>query len=116
MKLPLEDYESLLEGPKKRCFRMRSSPYFLSVGRLLAIVFTLSVIVLVLVLCKAYIKFVLLWLEQQNSVIIASVICFLFFIVSLPISVGYIVLVLASGYLFGVAHGLLLGKYLLLIK
>ncbi|XP_066144415.1 transmembrane protein 64 isoform X1 [Euwallacea fornicatus] len=102
------EYESLCDTPKQRCFRLRSSLYFLSIGRLLAIVFTVVVIVFVLVFCKAYIKLILLWLEKQDSFIVAATICVLFVIVSLPISVGYIVLVLASGYLFGVTHGLLL--------
>ncbi|XP_066144416.1 transmembrane protein 64 isoform X2 [Euwallacea fornicatus] len=107
------EYESLCDTPKQRCFRLRSSLYFLSIGRLLAIVFTVVVIVFVLVFCKAYIKLILLWLEKQDSFIVAATICVLFVIVSLPISVGYIVLVLASGYLFGVTHGLLLAHNIL---
>ncbi|XP_066251508.1 transmembrane protein 64 isoform X2 [Euwallacea similis] len=107
------DYESLCDTSKQRCFRLRSSLYFLSIGRLLAIVFTIVVIVFVLVLCKAYIKLILLWLEKQDSFIVAATICVLFVIVSLPISIGYIVLVLASGYLFGVTRGLLLAHNLL---
>ncbi|ENN73259.1 hypothetical protein D910_03466 [Dendroctonus ponderosae] len=108
MNVPIENYENSFETSRQRCFRFRSSLYFLSIGRILAILSTLVVIGFVLVLCKAYIKFVLLWLEKQDGIVIAATICVLFVIVSLPISVGYIVLVLASGYLFGIANGLLL--------
>lgn len=110
MNVPIENYENSFETSRQRCLRIRSSLYFLSIGRVLAILSTLVVIGLVLVLCKSYIKFVLLWLEKQDGIVIAATICVLFVIVSLPISVGYIVLVLASGYLFGIANGLLLGK------
>lgn len=111
MKVPIDGFDSSYESPKQKCFRIRSSLYFLSVGRILAILSTLVVIGFILVLCKTYIKFVLMWLEKQDDFVIAATVCVLFVIVSLPVSVGYIVLVLASGYLFGIARGLLLGKY-----
>lgn len=81
---------------------------FLSLCRLLALLCTIIVIIVVILLCKAYIRFVLIWLEKQDIVIVSGTICFLFIIVALPISIGYIALVLASGYLFGVIKGLML--------
>lgn len=81
---------------------------YISLWRFLTIICSFFVIAVVLVLCKAYIRAVLLWLEDQNSLIVAITICFLYIIVSLPISVGYIVLVVAGGYLFGITNGLLL--------
>lgn len=115
MKIPTEDFQNTYETPKTRCFKIGSSLYFLSVGRILAILATLFVIGCILLVCKAYIKLVLLWLEKQDEIVIATTICILFVIVSLPISVGYIVLVLASGYLFGIGKGLLLGICILII-
>lgn len=87
---------------------LKNSICFLSIRRCIAILFSLVTIVCLLLLFKQYIKFVLIWLESQNGVIISAVICALFVLVSLPISIGYIVLVVASGYLFGIGNGLLL--------
>ncbi|XP_030755030.1 transmembrane protein 64 [Sitophilus oryzae] len=107
MKISIDDYDKTYEPPKTKSTKI-CPLYFLSVGRILAILATLVVIGCILLLCKAYIKFVLLWLEKQDELVIAGTVCILFIIVSLPISVGYIVLVLASGYLFGIGKGLLL--------
>lgn len=108
MKINIEDYEDRLDQPREKCGTLRSTICFLSLCRLLALICTLFVILCILLLCKAYIKFVLLWLEKQDGLVISATICFLFILVSLPISIGYIVLVVASGYLFGVLRGLLL--------
>lgn len=108
MKINIEEYDDRLDQPRQKCGVLRSTICFLSLCRLLALICTLFVILCILLLCKAYIKFVLLWLEKQDSVVISATICFLFVLVSLPISIGYIVLVVASGYLFGVLRGLLL--------
>lgn len=81
---------------------------YISLWRFLTVICSLFVIAIVLVVCKAYIRAVLFWLEDQNSVIVATTICLLYIVVSLPISVGYIVLVVAGGYLFGITRGLLL--------
>ncbi|KAJ8969623.1 hypothetical protein NQ317_002429 [Molorchus minor] len=109
MKISIEDYNEKLDLEKRdRCGRLRSTICFLSLCRLLALICTLFVILCILLLCKAYIKLVLLWLEDQNKIVVSGTICFLFVLVSLPISIGYIVLVVACGYLFGIAKGLLL--------
>lgn len=81
---------------------------YLSLWRFLTIICSFLLIAVLLVLCKAYIRAILLWLEDQNSTIVAITICFLYIIVSLPVSVGYVVLVVAGGYLFGIARGMLL--------
>ena len=47
-------------------------------------------------------------MESQDSVIIIVMIIFLFILVSFPISVGYIVVVGAAGYLFGILRGFFL--------
>lgn len=88
--------------------KQKKHPCGLSLWRCVTIFLSLFIIVTVLVLCKAYIKIVLIWLENQNPTVISITIVFLFVIVSLPISIGYIVLVVASGFLFGIIRGLLL--------
>lgn len=78
----------------------------LSFWRLIAIIIALFIGICVIFLCKIYIKFVLLWLEHQDPIVISITISFLFILVSLPISIGYIVLVVAEGYLFGIIRGI----------
>lgn len=84
---------------------------YISLWRFLTILCSFFLITIILVFCKAYIRAVLLWLENQNGIIVSTTICFLYIIVSLPVSVGYIVLVVAGGYLFGVTNGLLLAIF-----
>ncbi|KAG5892777.1 hypothetical protein JTB14_007992 [Gonioctena quinquepunctata] len=111
MKINIDDYHPMVDQPKEKCSKLRSTIYFLSLCRLLALICTLFVILCILLLCKAYIKFVLLWLEKQDTLVIFATICFLFIVVSLPISIGYIVLVVATGYLFGITKGLMLSMF-----
>lgn len=106
MKINIENYIETIEEPKKKS--KQSTICFLSLCRLLALICTLFVILLILILCKIYIKFVLLWLEKQDTSVVLTTICCLFILVSLPISIGYIVLVVASGYMFGMAKGILI--------
>ncbi|KAI4455357.1 transmembrane protein 64 [Holotrichia oblita] len=88
------------ESEAKRCF--------FTLKRFLVLVITLFMIVVTLYFCKRYIKGILYWLENQDSVIISSTIIVLFIIVSFPLSVGYIVVVGAAGYLFGILKGFLI--------
>ncbi|XP_052861400.1 transmembrane protein 64 [Anopheles cruzii] len=46
-------------------------------------------------------KGVLYWIETQNSWVIFVIFLCMFTIVSFPVTVGYLVLIIASGYLFG---------------
>uniref|UniRef100_A0A182T5M2 Golgi apparatus membrane protein tvp38 n=1 Tax=Anopheles maculatus TaxID=74869 RepID=A0A182T5M2_9DIPT len=52
-------------------------------------------------------KGVLFWIETQNTWIIFVIFLGMFIIVSFPVTVGYLVLIIASGYLFGFIRGLL---------
>ncbi|KRT83171.1 hypothetical protein AMK59_4372 [Oryctes borbonicus] len=79
-----------------------------TIRRFLILVITLLMIASALYFCKKYIKAILYWLENQDSVIISTTIIILFIIVSFPLSVGYIVVVGAAGYLFGILKGFLL--------
>lgn len=64
------------------------------------------IFVFIFYISKNYIKLILMWIEQQNSsLIFLSFIC-CFTIVSFPVTVGYLILIITSGYLFGVIKGL----------
>jgi uncharacterized membrane protein YdjX (TVP38/TMEM64 family) len=56
--------------------------------------------------CKDYLRLVLLWIEQQDSVVVYLIFVVLFTVVSFPFTWGYIFLNLACGYLFGTLQGL----------
>lgn len=64
-------------------------------------------IVLLLYECKDYIKAVLLWAEAQEHWLICVIFVGMFTLVSFPFTWGYTLLVIASGYLFGVFRGLM---------
>lgn len=93
--------------PSPKC-PPKSTICFVSFRRLIAIIFALITGLSIVLLCKFYIKFILLWLETQDPLVISSTLSVLFILVSLPISIGYIVLVVAEGYLFGFTRGLIL--------
>lgn len=103
--MKIDNYKELAEDNRST---LRSFFCYMSLWRFLVILCTFCLAVVTLVLCKAYIRSVLLWLEDQDSVLISLTICLLYVIVALPVSVGYIVLVVAGGYLFGIGRGLLL--------
>ncbi|VEN59388.1 unnamed protein product [Callosobruchus maculatus] len=105
MMITIDERDQSQNVPKK------PSALRFTICRLLALLCTLSVILSILILFKTYIKSILLWLDKQDSLIIAVTICFLYILVSLPISIGYIVLVVATGYLFGIAKGLPLAMF-----
>lgn len=52
-------------------------------------------------------KGILYWIETQNSWTVFVIFLCMFTIVSFPVTVGYLVLIIASGYLFGFVRGLL---------
>lgn len=96
------------------CFRLhhkygslvRSYVPLYCTGRLLLIVLGFVVILCLYWLSVGYVKSLLLWIETQNEwFIFALFICF-FTIVSFPVVVGYLILIITSGYLFGLARGL----------
>lgn len=90
------------------CTRAKSILYYISFAKIVTSTLSATFIFLLFYLCKKYIRTVLLWLEGQDSVIVAATILVLFVIVSFPITIGYILLVTASGYLFDIVNGLLL--------
>lgn len=60
----------------------------------------------VILMCKTYVKALLMWLSYQDTVLVYFLFIVLFTLVSFPFLWGYMLLVLSSGYLFGMLHGL----------
>ncbi|XP_032310722.1 transmembrane protein 64 isoform X2 [Drosophila ananassae] len=56
-------------------------------------------------LTRDYARQLLLWIEEQNSWIMFTVFMGLFTVVSFPVVVGYFVLLITAGYLFGCLRG-----------
>ncbi|XP_065090921.1 transmembrane protein 64 [Ochlerotatus camptorhynchus] len=67
----------------------------------------IAVLVFVIYAFRDYAKSLLYWIEMQNSWITFCIFLCLFTIVSFPVTVGYLVLIISSGYLFGFIKGLL---------
>ena len=74
--------------------------YLVPLSILLALMF-------VAYLTRDYAKRLLYWIETQNPWIIFAIFMLLFIIVSFPIVVGYFVLMITAGYLFGCIKGFL---------
>lgn len=74
--------------------------YLVPLSILLALMF-------VAYLTRDYAKRLLYWIETQNPWIIFAVFMLLFVIVSFPVVVGYFVLMITAGYLFGCIKGFL---------
>lgn len=72
---------------------------------------TLSSIVIIsltcflLVVCRDYIKDVLVWMENVDLTISFVIFMFLYILVSYPIAWGVILLMIACGYLYGLIYG-----------
>lgn len=66
----------------------------------------LTCLVLVLYFFKEYLKTILYWVDAQDPWIIFLLFMGLFLIVSFPVTIGYLVLIITSGYLFGIVKGL----------
>lgn len=65
----------------------------------------LALILIVGYLTRNYAKALLFWIETQNSWLIFVIFMALFTLVSFPIVVGYLVLLITAGYLFGFWRG-----------
>ena len=65
----------------------------------------LAMAFIVVMVCRDYLKFLLLWMEQINLWAATVIFAVLFTVVSFPMMWGYIVLNVAVGYLYGVALG-----------
>ncbi|XP_059219649.1 transmembrane protein 64 isoform X1 [Stomoxys calcitrans] len=89
------------------CFRANA---FVSRNWYLSYLVPLSILLalmFVAYLTRDYAKRLLFWIETQNPWVIFAVFMLLFIIVSFPIVVGYFVLMITAGYLFGLIRGFL---------
>lgn len=89
------------------CLRLQK---FITINPTLNYLLPISVVIIIvffIYFCKDYFKQLLFWIETQNSWMVFLVFMFLFTIVSFPITIGYLVLIITSGYLFGIIKGLL---------
>ncbi|XP_033214174.1 transmembrane protein 64 [Belonocnema kinseyi] len=73
-----------------------------------ATVATLAIVGAIIFVCRDYIKVLLYWIEHQNGWIITVIFVALFTVVSFPIVIGYLFLIIASGYLFGLLRGIMM--------
>ncbi len=71
-------------------------------------VILIAVACVVLFLCKDYLKFLLLWMENIDLRIAAVIFIALYILVSFPMMWGYIILNVSAGYLYGLLYGTLL--------
>lgn len=69
----------------------------------------IGALVVIVYLLKDFPKHALQWIENQesNSWLLVFWFMVLFVVVSFPVTVGYLVLIITSGYLFGFFRGLL---------
>lgn len=89
------------------CFRANA---FISRNWYLSYLVPLSILLalmFVAYLTRDYAKRLLFWIETQNPWVIFAIFMLLFVIVSFPIVVGYFVLMITAGYLFGLIRGFL---------
>lgn len=86
------------------CKVIKRSSWFFNIVLPLLIVFSLLAVAY---FCRDYAKLLLMWIERQNPWIVFAIFMLLFTIVSFPLAVGYLVLMISSGYLFGFLKGLL---------
>ncbi|KAL3858957.1 hypothetical protein ACJMK2_009202 [Sinanodonta woodiana] len=68
-------------------------------------IFVISIICTIVILCRDHVKNLLLWLEKVETPISFLIFIILFTIVSFPIAWGFVLLILAAGYLYGFFYG-----------
>lgn len=93
--------------PSSKCIRVQR---FIARNSFLNFLLPISVVfilILFVYFCIDFFKSSLLWIESQNSWFIFIIFILLFTIVSFPVTVGYLVLIISSGYLFGIIKGIL---------
>ncbi|XP_043280954.1 transmembrane protein 64 [Venturia canescens] len=67
---------------------------------------TLALLGAIVFVCRDYIKILLYWINNQDTWIVTVIVVALFTVVSFPIVIGYLFLIIASGYLFGILQGI----------
>lgn len=87
-------------SPRSGCINSNSICY------VVVIMGTLALLGAIVFICRDYIKILLYWIEHQNTSVITIIMIGLFTVVSFPIVIGYLFLIIASGYLFGIVQGI----------
>uniref|UniRef100_A0A0A1WSB1 Transmembrane protein 64 n=1 Tax=Zeugodacus cucurbitae TaxID=28588 RepID=A0A0A1WSB1_ZEUCU len=107
------NYSSGTNGARRNTRGAMKTRNRMCCSRKIFIGFVLLLFAIAAFLCFAYLtrdytKQFLLWIELQNPWIIVSILLVSFMVVSFPIIVGYFVLMLTSGYIFGAIKGILI--------
>ncbi|KAL7290259.1 transmembrane protein 64 [Trichogramma pretiosum] len=79
-----------------------------SICYVIVIMATLALLGAIVFICRDYIKILLYWIEHQNTWIVTIIMIALFTLVSFPVIIGYLFLIIASGYLFGIVQGIMM--------
>ncbi|KAJ8669287.1 hypothetical protein QAD02_000546 [Eretmocerus hayati] len=104
--ISVESVEAGIRPMKNSSVAMRSSCVNSnSVCYVIVIIGTLAFLGTVTYICRDYIKVLLYWIEHRDSWVISMIMITLFTIVSFPVIIGYLFLIIASGYLFGIVRG-----------
>ncbi|XP_034939245.1 transmembrane protein 64 [Chelonus insularis] len=93
-----------LKNSKVKCNCISSN----SICYIVVTIATLAFLGAIVFICRDYIEKLLCWIEHQNVWIIIVIVISLFTVVSFPIVIGYLFLIIASGYLFGILRGITL--------
>ncbi|XP_058794812.1 transmembrane protein 64 [Phymastichus coffea] len=102
----IESVESGLR-PSKSSSSIRSSCINSnSICYIVVIMATLAFLATIVFICRDYIKILLYWIEHQDTWVVTIIMIALFTLVSFPIVIGYLFLIIASGYLFGIIRGI----------
>lgn len=96
-----------VQSKQNFCFRLHRFLFHSFLLNYLLPILIVILIIIIFYLSKDYATSILYWIEQQNIWLIFIIYLCLFTIVSFPITIGYLVLIITSGYLFGIIKGLL---------
>lgn len=98
-----KDTTSVEDSSEEKDILSHSGPscYQLSISSVILI----SIICILVVTCRNYVKDLLLWLEQTDPYISVFIFLLLFIVTSFPMAWGYILLMVAAGYLYGYIYG-----------
>lgn len=86
--------------------KINKRPCFSYLFNIVVSVLLLTCLILVLYFFKEYLRVILVWVDEQNPWIIFLLFMGLFLLVSFPVAIGYLLLIITSGYLFGIVKGL----------
>ncbi|XP_003489679.1 transmembrane protein 64 [Bombus vosnesenskii] len=104
----IEDVETGVRPSKNSTSIQCNCIHSNSVCYIVVTIATLALLGAIVFICRDYIKVLLYWIEHQNIWIVTVIFIALFTVVSFPIVIGYLFLIIASGYLFGILRGIVM--------